>query len=87
MNKGYFYNIIFLAFENLIKCDNKYEVDIDTLSDYRKVITKRIKDNLDYWSKRKSDTVKNLLLDFIKINETMTKEKEKNALSIFNKKS
>lgn len=83
MNKGYFYNIIFLAFENLIKCENKYEVDIDTLSDYRKVITKRIKDNLDYWSKRKSDTVKNLLLDFIKINETMTKEKEKETLSLF----
>ena len=83
MNKGYFYNIIFLAFENLIKCENKYEVDIDTLSDYRKVITKRIKDNLDYWSKRKSGTVKNLLLDFIKINETMTKEKEKETLSLF----
>lgn len=83
MYKGYFYNIIFLAFENLIKCENKYQVDIENLSRFRKEIVRIIEENFDSLTEYRFDIVKDNLKKFIEENQEMTPDEENHLIDLF----
>lgn len=83
MSNSYYYNILFFAFENLVKCEGKYELDLDKFSDFRKVVVSRVKENYDSLTMKRSDTVKEKLKKFIIENEKMSKEDEARLLDLF----
>ena len=83
MSNSYYYNILFFAFENLVKCEGKYELDLDKFSDFRKVVVSRVKENYDSLTMKRSDTVKEKLKKFIIENEKMSKEDEERLLDLF----
>ena len=83
MKGNYFYYIVFFAFENLVKCENRYELDIDNLFEYRREIVKRVKENLDFLTRHRSEAVRKKLERFISVNESMSLEYEKRLLEFF----
>lgn len=83
MSNCYYYNILFFAFENLVKCEGKYELDLDKFSDFRKVVVGKVKDNYESLTMKKSDIVKEKLKKFIIENEKMTKNDEVRLLNLF----
>lgn len=83
MKDNYFNYIVFFAFENLIKCENRYEVSIENLLNYRKEIVKRVKKNIDFLTKHRTREVRENLENFISVNESMNREDEEKILNDF----
>lgn len=83
MNNNFFDYIVYFAFENSIKCNDRYTNSLRKIHDYRVKITDLIKDNMDSIIKYQSEAVISILEDFVISNEEMSEDDEKELFEQF----
>ena len=83
MKNDYYNFIYYFAFENLIKCEGKYEISLDDIEKFRCQIVKSIKEKIDYYSSHRLEKVREKLEDFVVTHEWISEEDKKSYLEKF----
>ena len=71
MDNDYYNYIYYFAFENLIKCEGKYEISLDDIEKFRCEIVKKIKNKINHYSNHRPDEVREKLEDFVVFHECL----------------
>ena len=87
MNNDYYKYIYYFAFENLIKCEGKYEISLDDIEKFRCEIVKKIKNKINHYSNHRPDEVREKLEDFVVFHEWISDEEKEECLDRFLKEN
>lgn len=83
MENDYYKYIYYFAFENLIKCEGKYEISLDDIEKFRLKIIQLVKEKIDYYCNYINDGVREKLEDFVVFNEWISIEDKEKYLKEF----
>ena len=83
MDNDYYNYIYYFAFENLIKCEGKYEISLDDIEKFRCNIVRAIKEKIDHYSSHRPDAVREKLEDFVVFHEWISEDEQEACLKRF----
>ena len=83
MDNDYYNYIYYFAFENLVKCEDKYEISLDDIEKFRCNIVRAIKEKIDHYSSHRPDAVREKLEDFVVFHEWISEDEQEACLKRF----
>lgn len=83
MSNDYYNYIYYFAFENLIKCEGKYEISLDDIEKFRCNIVRAIKEKINHYSSHRQDAVREKLEDFVVFHEWISEDEKETYLKSF----